>query len=258
MPMTLEEHAEEIRTSGYTIVQNVINGTQLREARAALEDIFEREKDIGLERHWHNDVYKVAYMLPQKHPFFRSFAFNPNVLGLMRPLLGPGCMLASLNGFTMSPRGRNHPLHIDQFESVPGAVLSINALHVLDDFSIENGCTRVIPGSQDRVFNSREDAAAHEDEAVFLEAPAGSLIAFNGGLWHAGSRNSTDSPRRAIHAYYSRPWVRPQWDYTRGFTPDVVAQLTEEQKELFGFYAHSGWYDPESDQHVRPATRASD
>ena len=41
----------------------------------------------------------------------------------------------------------------------------------------------------------------------------------------------------------SRPWCRPQWDYPRSLTPDVVATLSEEQKKLFGFYGGTQWYD---------------
>jgi ectoine hydroxylase-related dioxygenase (phytanoyl-CoA dioxygenase family) len=67
----LEAHAEELRTRGYTIVEGVLDAAQLAEARAALEEIFGREKDLGPQRGWHNNCYKVAYMLPQKHELFR-------------------------------------------------------------------------------------------------------------------------------------------------------------------------------------------
>src|SRR5437868_10385583 len=95
--MTLEQHADEIRTRGYTIVPNVLDREQIGQANAALEEIFERERELGPKRNWHNDTYKVAYMLPQKHALFRTFCHNPRVLPLMRMLLGEGSVLASLN-----------------------------------------------------------------------------------------------------------------------------------------------------------------
>jgi ectoine hydroxylase-related dioxygenase (phytanoyl-CoA dioxygenase family) len=251
MSTTLQEHAYNLRTRGYAVVEGVLDANQIGEAKVALDEIFEREKEFGPKRGWHNDVYKVAYMLPQKHPLFRSFCLNPRLLPLMREVLGPTCVLASLNGLSMTPGGQTQALHIDQNESTPGSVLYINALHALDDFSRANGCTRVVPYSHDRMWHKTIDKQALEREAVYLEAPAGSVIAYNGGLFHAGSRNDTDKPRRAIHPFFSRQWVRPQWDFTKSLSPDVIAQLTEEQKRLFGFYSQAGWYDYQTDDVAR-------
>ncbi|MDF2441657.1 MAG: hypothetical protein JWN98_2641, partial [Abditibacteriota bacterium] len=95
------------------------------------------------------------------------------------------------------------------------------------------------------------DTSQFESEAIYLEAPEGSLIAFNGGLCHAGSQNKTDRPRRALHAFYHKPWIRPQWDYPRSLSPEVVAQMTDEQKRLFGFHARPQWYDYQTHNAVK-------
>ena len=167
----------------------------------------------------------------------------------MRALLGPGCVLSSLNGLRMTPGGKDQRLHIDQEETVPGPILSINALHTLDDFTRESGGTRVVPESHHRVWTGDADAIeAAEVEAVYIEAPAGSLIAYAGGLWHAGSRNRTNRERRAVHAFFARKWMRPQWDFPRSLSPDVVAALTVEQRQLFGFLGGPLRYDPGSDR----------
>lgn len=253
MTRTIEQHADELREQGYTIVENVLSQAEIAAANTALDAIFEQEREIGPKRNWHNTTYKVAYMLPQKDPLFLSFALNPRVLPLMQWLLGERCVLGSLNGLSMTPGGQGQSLHLDQEETIPGAILYINALHTLDDFTRENGCTRVVPGSQNRPMPRGEAREKIEDEAVYLEAPSGSLIAFNGGLWHAGSQNKTAHPRRAIHAFYHRPWLRPQWDYPRSLSPEVVATMTEEQKRLFGFSARPQWYDRRSDE-VKPGS----
>ena len=133
MSHDFEKHAREIQSQGYTILRDALDAEAIAAARDALDELFEREKELGRERRWHNEVYKVAYMLPQKDPLFRTFPLNPRLLPLMRHLLGPNCVLASLNGLTMSSGGKKQALHIDQFESVPGALLYINALHTLDD-----------------------------------------------------------------------------------------------------------------------------
>ncbi|MDF2440213.1 MAG: hypothetical protein JWN98_1197, partial [Abditibacteriota bacterium] len=148
MQSTLEKHAHELRTCGYTIVENVLDRAEIDEANAALDTIFEQEKEIGPQRRWHNSTYKVAYMLPQKSPFFLSFPFNPRVLPLMRLLLGNDCVVGSLNGLSMTPGGESQKLQLDQNESVPGTELTINALQTLDPCTKENAGTRVEPCTQ--------------------------------------------------------------------------------------------------------------
>jgi ectoine hydroxylase-related dioxygenase (phytanoyl-CoA dioxygenase family) len=251
----LDRHAHELQTQGYTIVHNVLTLDEVETVRAALGEIFEREKDVGRRRNWHTDMHRAAYMLPQKHPLFRQVPLNPRVLPLMRKVLGDDCVLSSLNGMTMSEGGKAQPLHLDQPQSVPGVVLNINALYTLDDFTRANGCTRVIPFSQDRVVKQPIDQEAEERNAIYLEAPVGSLIAFNGGIVHAGSANTTTGPRRCLHAYYCRSWVRPQWDYPSSLTDEVIATLTDEQRRLFGFYPPEERYDVTNDTRSRVVRR---
>jgi ectoine hydroxylase-related dioxygenase (phytanoyl-CoA dioxygenase family) len=251
MPDELDRHAHELQTQGYTIVHDVLTAHEIEAARTALDEIFEREKELGRQRNWHTDMHRAAYMLPQKHPLFRQIPLNPRVLPLMRKVLGDDCVLSSINGMTMSEGGKAQPLHLDQPQSVPGIVLNINALYTLDDFTRANGCTRVVPFSQDRVVKQPVDQAAEEKNAIYLEAPVGSLIAFNGGIIHAGSANTTNRPRRCLHAYYCRSWVRPQWDYPASLTPDVVATLNDTQRRLFGFHPPEERYDATNDTRSR-------
>ncbi len=252
----LERHADEILTRGYTVVPAVLDAGEIAAARAALDDVFAREDAIAEQRHWKTPTYRVAYMLPQKHAFFRDAPLNPRVLPLMRRVLGDDCVINSLNGLTMISGGETQRLHKDSM-SIPGHVMYVNALHTLDDFTVANGCTRLIPGSQDRPLHrdkpwmTNTDEAwidAFESEAIPVEAPAGSLIAYNGGLWHAGSRNTTARPRRALHLFYSRPWVRPQWDFARSLSPDVIAAMTPPQREIFGVAMRQQWYDARDDR----------
>ena len=86
-----------------------------------------------------------------------------------------------------------------------------------------------------------------ESEAISLQAPAGSLIAYDGGAWHAGSANRTAGPRRAIHAFFLRPWVQPHWDFRASLSRRAARALTAEQRALLGFAAGPRRYDPWAD-----------
>jgi ectoine hydroxylase-related dioxygenase (phytanoyl-CoA dioxygenase family) len=244
-------HIEALRSSGYAVVEDILTASEVDEARRALAEVFRREQRLGPRRGWHNDRYQVAYVLPQKHPLFRSFCERESLLALMRALLGSRCIVSALNGLTMAPGGREQRLHVDQEESTPGTVLTINAVHVLDDFTRENGCTRLVPGSQNRTWTGDPlTVECAEAEAVYVEATSGSLIAYDGALWHAGSRNRTERQRFAIHAFFAREWIRPHWDFPRSFSPEVIASLTDAQRRLFGFSAQPRRYDATSDRTI--------
>ena len=85
----------------------------------------------------------------------------------------------------------------------------INLAWCVDDFTEANGATLFVPGSpsKNRVPGP-EDADA---PAIHLIAPAGSLCAFEGRMWHRTGINRTANERRAgIFAWYTLPIYLPQ------------------------------------------------
>ncbi|HEX4488110.1 MAG TPA: phytanoyl-CoA dioxygenase family protein [Terriglobales bacterium] len=244
MDETSERHGSEIRDQGYTIIPNVLDDERVRQGSEALDQIFSRESDVGKRHNWHNESFKVAYMLAQKHPLFRQMGLNPKLLPIIQSVLGRDCNLSNINGLTMIPGGEPQHLHLDASESTPGTCVYINAVYCLDDFNQANGGTRLIPHSQHEHWRQEKITPELESKAIYMNAPAGSVIAYDGALLHAGSRNTTDKSRRALHFFYHRSWAKPQWDQPRSFTPDVIAQMTDDEKRLFGFYSVPRLYDP--------------
>jgi ectoine hydroxylase-related dioxygenase (phytanoyl-CoA dioxygenase family) len=97
-------------------------------------------------------------------------------------------------------------LHADWGPRAPrGPFHFFNSLWLLDEFASDNGSTRVVPGTHrharpiDKTLSS--PASHHPDEQQVL-APAGSVLLFNGHLWHSGTCNTTGKPRRVIQCSY--------------------------------------------------------
>jgi hypothetical protein len=92
----------------------------------------------------------------------------------------------------------------------------------LDDATRENGCLWMIPGSHARGFlpTFRDRGALgrlHTDlrgldlaDPVAIEAPAGSLVFFDGHVVHGSRRNRTRASRRAVVLTYQPPGL-PRW-----------------------------------------------
>ncbi len=97
-------------------------------------------------------------------------------------------------------------LHADWGPRAPrGPFHFFNSLWLLDEFTPDNGSTRVVPGTHhytrpiDKALSS--PASHHPDEQQVLAA-AGSVLLFNGHLWHSGTCNTTGKPRRVIQSSY--------------------------------------------------------
>ena len=70
-----------------------------------------------------------------------------------------------------------------------------------------------------------DQAAPHPDE-VLLTAPAGTVVVFNSHLWHGGTKNRSDQPRRALHSYFGRRSRGQQLDQKKYARPETLARLS--------------------------------
>ncbi|MBS1952663.1 MAG: phytanoyl-CoA dioxygenase family protein [Cyanobacteria bacterium SZAS-4] len=232
----LRTHADAIAGRGYTVMPAVLSPAQVKNAKVALKKIFAREKAIGSEENWANPQYQISLCLPAKDKLFRDLCFVPEILELARMILGQDCVVTSMNGFTTKPRGLKQPLHCD-FPGERQLITSILLVMCLDDFTSENGCTRVVPDSQ-RKYGLEKNFEHLESEAVELEAPSGSLIVYDGDLIHGAGLNQTNDLRLALHLVYSRSWVRPQWDFALSMRKGQRDRLTDAERAMFGIDLH--------------------
>jgi ectoine hydroxylase-related dioxygenase (phytanoyl-CoA dioxygenase family) len=169
---------------------------------------------------------------------FHVVLTTPRVLAAVAHVLGGDLRLSSLNSRSALPgQGRQH-LHADWDGPPPrGGFAVANSVWLLDDFTAENGATRVVPGSHRSGEQPQDDlpdpGAAHEREILLL-GRAGDVFVFNGHLWHGGTRNRTDRPRRAMHAYFCRRDVPQQHDQQKHLKRETWDALSEPARVVLG------------------------
>jgi ectoine hydroxylase-related dioxygenase (phytanoyl-CoA dioxygenase family) len=104
----------------------------------------------------------------------------------------------------------------------------VNTMWALQDFTEENGATRLVPGSHGG--RPRPDAPT-----VAATMPAGSVMFYLGSLWHGGGANHSDTARLGVILEYAWAYLRAQENHILAVPPQVVASLPERLQELLGY-----------------------
>lgn len=237
----VEDAKRDLEVSGLTRMARVLNTNELSVALDRLKAQASGEQARGLGYFDGGDPASSkpgpnqrVWNLVNKGEIFRHLVMNPTVQELIGHLLGREYLLSSLTANIAKERGLPQPLHADQQYlpvETPYAAVA-NCAFILSDFTNDNGATRVVPGSH---LFGRYPARGESHASVAADGPAGSVLVFDGRLWHGTGVNSTECPRYAIFAYCCRPFMRQQENFSLSIAPEVLAQCSSELKARLGF-----------------------
>jgi ectoine hydroxylase-related dioxygenase (phytanoyl-CoA dioxygenase family) len=209
----------DLDTFGYCIIRDALAPKQLALLRDRVVAQAAGEVVAGLD--WRDSgTNQRVWMLVNKGQAFRDLVLHPLVNDMMGHLLGKDFLLSSATANIAAPGSDPMYLHTDQ-GYVPFATakpLVANIAWMLDDFTEENGGTRLGPGS-----HVREDWAVDQATPTLAAAgPAGSALVFDGRLIHGTGANQTiGTLRHAILTYYCRPFIRQQENFFLGLDPEL-------------------------------------
>ena len=133
--------------------------------------------------------------------------------------------LSTLHARTLRPRTNAQGLHVDFPRDTKGWPM-IGFILMIDDFTVENGATCFLPGSQG------VEAPLPSFDLVPACGPAGSAIVFNGSVWHGHGANHTDTPRRSIQGAYIRRTERSGETLPARMRPETLDRISPLAKYL--------------------------
>jgi ectoine hydroxylase-related dioxygenase (phytanoyl-CoA dioxygenase family) len=135
-------------------------------------------------------------------PAFDELYLVAPVLAACRLVIGAQFKLSTMHSRAVNPRAPADALHVDfarEAADVARAVWPmLGFIVMLDEFTPDNGATRFVPGSQHAAQQPPSS------ESVPACGPAGSIVVYNGSVWHGHGANATDRPRRSIQGAYIR------------------------------------------------------
>jgi ectoine hydroxylase-related dioxygenase (phytanoyl-CoA dioxygenase family) len=222
-------------------------------AHAAREDLLRVLADIPTGRNaFEGFATQRVYALFAKTRAFDAAAIDPLLLGVLDRLLGH-YQLSAPTGIHIGPGENAQILHRD--EQIyplprPHPPVVLNTMWPLDEFTIANGATRIVPGSHrwedDRVPDERE-------ATVFAEMPVGTVLFYLGNVWHGGGANTTDRPRLGVILEYVVAWLRPQENHLLAVPRPVARTLPERLQELLGYNIYPPFVGYVDGSHPRKA-----
>ena len=234
-PALVDRVVGDLERDGYAVVESLLTAEEATAVRDGLREVLDRTPTGRND--FEGFSTRRIYALFAKTRAFDALATHPLLLSVLDRVLGPSYQLSAPTGIEIGPGEKAQVLHTD--DSIyplprPHPEVVLNSMWALDEFTVENGATRLVPGSH----NWTDRWPSDEEATVTVTMPAGSVLFIAGTLWHGGGANTTDRTRLGVLLEYAAGWLRPQENHVIAVPPAVVATLEPRLQELLGYGIH--------------------
>jgi len=273
----MDGYRQALAKDGFCVVENLLDRDTLDRLRTRFEEQADAERNLATGQNHANVARGNQWigMMLNKGRIFIDLIDHPETSPLIAYVLGKDFTISAFDGHIQHPGSDAMGAHVDQWwMPVPGSAdeqmrrasdvtrslgdatmpangnqpinpaVAASVMFMITDFTVENGATRVYPGSH---LSGRQPIADWQDNDgwVPVVAPAGSALVFDGRLWHAAGANRTAMPRMGALAYYCAPFCRPLENYVIGLTDEARSQCPDAVLDRLGFrswrmYGHTG------------------
>src|SRR6185437_4179095 len=209
----IEFYLEELKINGFTIIENVISGDDIKIAIEKLNEVYEKQVKEFSDKELERINESLLARLPLSYDdYFLKLATNSKVISLVKRVLGDYFVLHLQNGVINMPQMGHHQnsWHRDlpYQDFVISKPLALSVMVCLDDFNASTGGTIVLPFShQVNTMPSEEYVQKHAFQTV---APKGSVIIFDSMIFHKAGYNSSNQVRRGINHMYTSAILKQQ------------------------------------------------
>jgi hypothetical protein len=241
MNQLTETQTTQLDQDGYTLLPAVLTPAEIDQLTTYLEQLWQQEGEEASSENYQEAAARRLANLANKGDIFRTIFMHPLVLTAAEHVIGPDIRLSMLNARDARPHsGGEQAFHCDTDKGGKPddkGYYAFTAVWMLDDFTPENGATRIVPGSHRTGLVPREGMAdiwAKHPQEITVSGRRGDVLIFNGHCWHAGGKNETDHTRRAILVHYLRAGIPRPENRRQHLSAEIQATMTSRELELLG------------------------
>lgn len=250
--VSASEVVQCLREHGYAIIDKLVPGTVMDRIAEELEPhtaVTPFGPDGILGRRTKRTGGLIARSVR-----VRELILNPTILEATRRFLSHATtfQIHCTQVVSIHPGASAQTLHQDEvawdmFPFPNDYHVQCNTLWAMTDYSEKMGATRIVPGSH-RVGRSVEFEISDSFPA---EMEKGSVLVYDGKVYHGGGANRSDRVRSAINLTYALGWLRQEENQFLSCPLEIARTLPDELLRLMGYqcgafalgYVH-GFEDP--------------
>lgn len=205
---------EEIDNLGYSIVESHIDSQFADQLKEKIKSIYNSQEEFfGRDVLMSIGDQDSARNLIKYDPDFLHILNDSLIKNVVSRILGSVHTISLCNGILSSSTEENPQCrwHRDfPYQNfISDELLGLNVFVAIDEFTIENGATEVIPHSNK--FKRLPSEAYINHHAKKAICPKGSLIIFDSMLLHRAGTNKSDSMRVGLNYNFVRPFIKQQY-----------------------------------------------
>ena len=216
--------ARELEDAGFVVIPGPVPTERLTQFAAAYDAAMQagNEEDLKVA-----STTTRLYDFVNRRAEFDDLYIYPPLLEACCHVFGAPFKLSASLGRTLRPGAAAQNLHVDikrDSEDLPMAGFIL----MIDDFRPDNGATRFVPQShkwREVPEEVMDDLQADFDGEVLACGRAGSLIIFNGSVWHGHTANTTTQARRSIQGYFVKREARSGLDLSARMQRETLERI---------------------------------
>ncbi|HYF48351.1 MAG TPA: phytanoyl-CoA dioxygenase family protein [Planctomycetota bacterium] len=219
-----DEERYKLDHDGFLVLHGILDQGQVARMRSEMWRV------MKVERTGEAAGPEQAESLQNKSDAFDICITHPRVLAAVAHVLREDFYHRGVFSRPNPPGKGRQIMHCD-WEGPPvprGEYHACNSIWPLIDFTIENGATRVVPGShawEKHPDGEMPDAFAPHPQQIQLELKAGDVGIFNSHLWHSAMPNHSSMMRDNVTSFWGRRDSRFVKMPPAPYTPQARARL---------------------------------
>ena len=222
----------EIRDRGYCVVENFLTTEEVERLRANFNESvpITEMRAIGTEtgRTWR------AHNLLGKTRAADNVFLDPRLRAIVDGVIGKYNQVNVTTLFNTLPGETKQFLHQDDGLwpiPRPHPAFLCNALFAFDDFTKANGATHLVP------YSHRWPKPVDQSvDSIQVEMSSGSVVFWEGGMWHAGGANTTENiERMGFFISHQVSYLRPQEIQLLSIPQETVRAMPKKLQRLIGY-----------------------